>query len=261
MSVTDPVLPSPVLAGGNQIRQFGADNPGGIYARSPYYYGGFLIEDGETVVLPDFIECVLFVRHADDGAQVRLKGGKICIGALMSAELENFSGGTLAAEGGSAFVLVAGLEGASDGEEACSVTEAGAHYRVDKPWGHELWINGDHPKYVLKEIAIKAGTKTSLQYHNFKEETNVLFDGQTDLVFKANPDVANDDVTAADLGDMRLDPVSSIHVTPQILHRLIAVTDVLLYEVSTPYLDDVIRVSDDTARADGRIQAEHGSSQ
>lgn len=259
MATVDPAPSVPSNAGGNQIRQFGADNPGGIYARSPYFYGGFQIADGETVALPDFAECVLFVRQADAGAQVRLKGGKICISALMSAELENFAGGTLTAEGGSAFVLVAGLEGAPEGDETCQITEAGGHYRVDKPWGHELWINGDHPKYVLKEIAIKAGTKTSLQYHNFKEETNVLFDGQTDLVFKANGDVANDDVTAADLGAMRLDPVSSIHVTPQILHRLIAVTDVLLYEVSTPYLDDVIRVSDDTARADGRIQSEHGA--
>lgn len=130
-------------------------------------------------------------------------------------------------------------------------------YRVDKPWGHELWINGQHPLYALKEIYLKAGSKTSLQYHNFKQETNVLFEGCANLHYKSNDFVKNDNVTNGDLATVELAPISSIDVMPGVLHRLEALTDILLYETSTPHLDDVVRVSDDSMRPHGRIEREH----
>src|SRR5207244_12187069 len=55
-----------------------------------------------------------------------------------------------------------------------------------------LWINGQHPCYALKKIFIKAGTKTSLQYHRFKQETNVLFEGLAKLHYKKNMSIQND---------------------------------------------------------------------
>jgi hypothetical protein len=130
-------------------------------------------------------------------------------------------------------------------------------YKVDKPWGHELWINGQHPLYALKEIYLKAGCKTSLQYHNFKQETNVLFEGRTNLHYKNNDSVNNDDVSSEDLSFVELKPICSIDVVPGVLHRLEAITDILLYETSTPYLDDVIRVMDESKRPHGRIEQEH----
>ena len=48
-------------------------------------------------------------------------------------------------------------------------------YKVIKPWGSEVWINGlSHKNYSFKKIKINKNTKTSLQYHNFKQETNLL---------------------------------------------------------------------------------------
>ena len=66
--------------------------------------------------------------------------------------------------------------------------------KVEKPWGSEVWITGEHPGYCLKEIFIKKGTRTSLQYHQMKRETNVLFDGTSRLNFKNKVSVPNDQV-------------------------------------------------------------------
>lgn len=133
--------------------------------------------------------------------------------------------------------------------------------RVEKPWGYEIWITGEHPGYCLKKIFIKNGTKTSLQYHQIKRETNVLFEGTARLYFKAQQNVLNNQVTARDLAYCEMSPMSTIDIYPQTLHRLEAITDITLYEVSTPHLDDVIRVSDDTNRLSGRIQSEHGNNE
>ncbi len=158
---------------------------------------------------------------------------------------------------GNAEILVAGVLQKHSADARVTVTMAADHKKVVKPWGHELWFNGEHPGYCLKEVMINQGFRTSLQYHNFKEETNVLYQGSANLVYKNNDAVANDDVTPDDLGTTLLDATSVVHVVPKILHRLEAVTDVLLYETSTPYLDDVIRVQDDKLRYNGRVASEH----
>ena len=156
---------------------------------------------------------------------------------------------TLQTSQSNARVLIAGVEFNSNTPIKRIITRAGQHYKVVKPWGHELWLNGDHPKYCLKEISIKAGTKTSLQYHNFKEETNILFRGNILLHYETE--------IKGEYASTPLSPVSSIHVTPKIIHRLEALEDTLLYETSTPFLEDVIRIEDDTSRTDGRIDMEH----
>jgi len=56
---------------------------------------------------------------------------------------------------------------------------------------------------------------------------------------------------------VELAPISSIDVVPGVLHRLEALTNILLYETSTPHLDDVVRVADDSMRPHGRIEQEH----
>lgn len=120
-----------------------------------------------------------------------------------------------------------------------------------------MWITGEHSGYCLKEIYIIQGTKTSLQYHEIKRETNVLLEGTARLHFKNKEEVENKQVTAQDLSHYDLTPLSTVDVYPNTLHRLEALTDILLYEVSTPHLNDVIRVADDTQRAHGRIESEH----
>jgi mannose-6-phosphate isomerase-like protein (cupin superfamily) len=105
---------------------------------------------------------------------------------------------------------------------------------VEKPWGHEEWW-AVTDKYVGKLLFIKQGHRLSLQYHNIKEETMRVISGVLTFV----------------LGDetMVLYPGESVHVPPGTIHRMEAKTgDVSVIEVSTPELDDVVRVQDDYAR-------------
>jgi hypothetical protein len=60
-----------------------------------------------------------------------------------------------------------------------------------------------------------------------------------------------------DIAQAELDAVTAIDVTPNIIHRIEALTDILLYEISTPHLDDVIRIQDDANRTNGKIISEH----
>lgn len=127
---------------------------------------------------------------------------------------------------------------------------SGVH-KVVKPWGYELWLSdGTKTPYALKLIYLMAGTKTSLQYHNEKSEHNCLVAGMARLHYQ-NPATQGLEVTELHEGHV-------ISVLPGALHRIEAVTDVLLIEASSAHLDDVVRVEDDWARSDGRVPAEHG---
>ena len=130
-------------------------------------------------------------------------------------------------------------------------------YKVKKPWGNELWLSGKHPSYALKEINLNAGFKTSLQYHELKRETIVLFKGKGKLHYKQNDSVGNDNVSPSDLGTFKISKNHSLDVWPKVLHRMEAISNITFYETSTPELDDVIRVEDDSNRLSGKILDEH----
>lgn len=139
-----------------------------------------------------------------------------------------------------------------------TLTKMGEHYNVKKPWGQEIWLTGkEAPHYCFKIIDINAGHRTSLQYHQIKEETIYIYSGDGRLVYKFNDDVNNDDVTESDLYTQHITQYMYLHFPPGELHRMCPISDMRLLEVSTPYLDDVIRVMDDTNRVDGHIQGEH----
>jgi mannose-6-phosphate isomerase-like protein (cupin superfamily)/thiamine kinase-like enzyme len=113
---------------------------------------------------------------------------------------------------------------------------------VYKPWGKEEWLElNEH--YCYKRIYINAGYRTSHQLHNEKLETNYIISGEAEVW----------------LGDeiFQMGPGESFTVQPGTKHRVIAKTDLVLQEVSTPQVDDVIRFEDDTGRPDGLIKAEH----
>ena len=104
---------------------------------------------------------------------------------------------------------------------------------VPKPWGHEtIWANTD--RYVGKILHIKAGQALSVQYHNLKDETVHLLSGE--LVYRVQMGEA--------LEDMHLRKGESFRITPGTIHQMEAVTDCDVLEVSTPELDDVVRLSD-----------------
>jgi mannose-6-phosphate isomerase len=111
--------------------------------------------------------------------------------------------------------------------------------RVEKPWGYELhWAKTD--RYVGKLIHINKGHALSLQYHNQKDETIFLWAGK--MLFEID---VNGTLTKREML-----PGESVHVTPPTIHRMTAIEDCDVFEVSTPELHDVVRLEDRYGRTD-----------
>jgi mannose-6-phosphate isomerase len=110
--------------------------------------------------------------------------------------------------------------------------------RVEKPWGYELiWAQtGD---YAGKILHINRGHKLSLQYHQKKEETILLFSGQMTFVFEDE---------RGQLQEIPLSAGEAHHIPVGRKHRMIALEDCDVFEVSTPQLDDVVRLEDGYGR-------------
>jgi mannose-6-phosphate isomerase len=109
---------------------------------------------------------------------------------------------------------------------------------VPKPWGHEtIWARSD--RYVGKILHINAGHELSVQYHNRKDETIYLLSGEMAYRVQGNDDM---------LGDVQLRVGESFRNTPGTIHQMVALTDCDVLEVSTPELDDVVRLSDKYGR-------------
>ncbi|RJO66553.1 MAG: cupin domain-containing protein [Myxococcales bacterium] len=111
--------------------------------------------------------------------------------------------------------------------------------RVSKPWGYEIiWAHTD--RYVGKILHVNAGERLSWQYHEVKDETIYLQTGEMDFetALEGEPRTT-----------IRMRPGDSIHVEPGRRHRMIAVADCDILEVSTPQLDDVVRLEDNYGRA------------
>jgi mannose-6-phosphate isomerase-like protein (cupin superfamily) len=105
---------------------------------------------------------------------------------------------------------------------------------VAKPWGHEeIFARTD--RYVGKILFIRAGEALSLQYHRRKEETLRVLEGRMKLLAGSDADR---------LEEYMLGPGDTFHVPPGTIHRMIGDEDTLVLEVSTPELDDVVRLED-----------------
>ncbi len=114
----------------------------------------------------------------------------------------------------------------------------GGQRRVDKPWGHELiWAHTE--RYVGKLIVIDTGRRLSLQRHEIKDESIIILTGRLRLALEDDAGV----VQVHELG-----PGESMHVPTGRIHRFEAVERCELVEISTPELDDVIRLEDDFGR-------------
>ena len=109
--------------------------------------------------------------------------------------------------------------------------------RVDKPWGYELRFVQTE-RYAGKVLFIKQGSQLSLQYHERKDEAFLVQSGELELVLGSGSEQRVES----------LGPNEGWHVRPGTVHRFRAVTDCLLFEVSTPELDDVVRLEDDYGR-------------
>jgi len=113
--------------------------------------------------------------------------------------------------------------------------------RVEKPWGHEdIWA--ETPRYVGKLIVIHKGKRLSLQYHEHKDESILVLRGRLRLELENERGVL--EVAELEAGESRRIPTGR-------KHRFGAVEDCEIVEVSTPELDDVVRLADDYGRASG----------
>jgi len=110
--------------------------------------------------------------------------------------------------------------------------------RVDKPWGHELiWAHTE--RYVGKLLVIETGRRLSFQYHEAKDEWIHVLEGRLLLTLE-------DD--AGTVADRELGAGEGARVPTGRRHRYTAIERATLIEVSTPELDDVVRLSDDFGR-------------
>ncbi len=131
------------------------------------------------------------------------------------------------------------VPGSRMGEQGDSPDVRGADQnRVDKPWGYELrWAITD--RYLGKLIHVDKGHQLSLQYHVQKDESIFIASGLLDLVLE-------DD--AGQVRVHRMTPGMSARVRPGRRHRFVAVEDTDLFEVSSPEIDDVVRLEDSYGR-------------
>lgn len=143
-------------------------------------------------------------------------------------------------------------------------------YRVNKPWGHELWLQPGSKIYpfALKQLRLETGCMTSLQVHQYKSESIIILDGYGQLLFfpeffdcekYLNNQYSEEDIiriknqlTTKDIG-----PGAVFHTPPGTVHRMVAYKDLIYIEASTTELDDVIRLEDSSNRPHGRIDSEH----
>jgi mannose-6-phosphate isomerase len=111
--------------------------------------------------------------------------------------------------------------------------------KVDKPWGHELiWSKTDH--YAGKILFVRAGESLSLQFHKEKDEAWYVLEGRAQLELGAPGErMLNREVVG---------PGAAFHFAPGTVHRMTALEDTTIIEVSTPQLDDIVRLEDDYGR-------------
>ncbi len=111
--------------------------------------------------------------------------------------------------------------------------------KTEKPWGYELlWAETEH--YVGKILHINRGEKLSLQYHKIKDETIMVVSGEMRFEVEEKGKMVV----------LILRPYEPYHIKPMTKHRMEAVTDCDVFEVSTPHLSDVVRLEDKYGRAD-----------
>lgn len=107
-----------------------------------------------------------------------------------------------------------------------------------KPWGKEIWF-AHTDKYAGKVLIIKKGHRYSLQYHEKKRETQYIYSGKVKLTYGTEKDSLQEKI---------LNPGDKIDIDPYTIHRLEALEDSEVFEVSSPELDDVVKVEDDYGR-------------
>lgn len=116
-----------------------------------------------------------------------------------------------------------------------------APQKVEKPWGHEIWW-AQTADYAGKVLVVNAGHQLSLQLHREKDETSYVLSGRLRLTQGPSEDALRERV---------IGPGDAWRNEPGVLHSIEALEDSVVLEVSTPHMDDVVRLRDRYGRAQG----------
>ena len=110
---------------------------------------------------------------------------------------------------------------------------------VKKPWGEEVWF-AQNEKFAGKVLKVNKGHRLSLQFHRQKQETQFIYKGIAKLTYGETLD---------NLQEIILNPGDKFDINPPMIHRIEAIEDLEIFEVSTPELDDVVKIEDDYGRS------------
>jgi len=108
-----------------------------------------------------------------------------------------------------------------------------------KPWGREIWFAWTH-SYAGKILEIEKGERFSLQYHEKKFETQLIIEGKVKFTYGSNP---------KKLKNVTLSAGDKVDIPPKTIHRAEALEKTVIFEVSSPELDDVVKLADDYGRS------------
>ena len=110
--------------------------------------------------------------------------------------------------------------------------------RVEKPWGWEL-VWAETESYVGKLLHVRAGQALSLQYHEVKDEAWLVQEGRASLELGE---------VGGKLETVEIGPGDTFRYRPRTVHRVTAIDDLTIVEISTNHLDDVVRLEDHYGR-------------
>jgi hypothetical protein len=242
--------------GGNILRNIGFEEEL-VLSNGEYTYRLISPKKTKLITIENLQSYVIHCIKDGNGVLIVCKEDRFILKSGMSIKANGLSVSIIAES--QSVILIAGVtEHVFKKTESIEFFEEKDIYKVNKPWGSEFWFTGKESSgFCLKKIEIRSGTKTSLQYHRFKKETNLLYGGQAKLHFKNNELKDNDQVSDQDISSIEISAGVAVDVRPMTLHRIESITDITLYEASTDHLDDVVRVMDDTNRANGLILEEH----
>jgi mannose-6-phosphate isomerase len=111
---------------------------------------------------------------------------------------------------------------------------------VSKPWGSELWY-AHTDRYAGKILRVNAGQRLSVQYHREKDETSFLLSGRVKV--SQGPSVEQ-------MREREIGPGEAWRSEPNVVHTIEALEDSVVLEVSSPELDDIVRLDDRYGRTD-----------
>lgn len=240
-----------IILGGNNISQ--VDNRDGfqtLVEKTQYSFFYAKTSCKRSVELP--LDSLVLLPLSNRGT-IRLNGQNIGPDSVLMANARHF----LLEVEGEVEMIMGGVKGKFT--EDYSLVKLNEVKKVQKPWGHELWYNGEAKHFALKKIFLKSQNRVSLQYHEKKRETLFFYNGKMNFHYYEEKFYHKDEVNINRMKQKTLCSKAVIDIAPMTVHRMEAISNVTIFEISTPELDDVIRIQDDSSRPSGRIESELSS--